>query len=238
MSVKREHLARWKPRASIAPRPSPKPSSASAISKPGAFWPVANAAMRQSAPRWANTRRHRPETLVTRLSGRAWHDCGDVDVQLKSSSARFLQGAGRLSTKCTQYNDPDLALIMENCFTPTSACDLPPQRSILRWPTGSRQSRRNGEHNLNATLPYVRAGATLVSGDTASFAFRSHYADYVGGPTVTEVASATRDLGEFLYEWRAAHPDTAPAASTIWCLIITCRATSTLRRWRTRSLIS
>ncbi len=185
--------------------------------------PVANVAMRQSALRGVgehiagiDRRRSLPDfsgkSLARRLRGRGRSNSSPATLDSYKGRVVFFY------EMYANYNDPDLALIMEKLLHAHGVDVIfPPQRSsgILEMAYGlPAKAAATARYNLNATLPYVRAGATLVSGEpTASFAFRSHYADYVDGPTVTEVASATRDLGEFLYEWRAAHPDTAPAAS-------------------------
>ena len=49
----------------------------------------------------------------------------------------------------------------------------------------------------------------------ASMAFKVHYPDYVGSDACTQVANATRDLGEFLSSWRLDHPELAVQSSPI-----------------------
>lgn len=120
------------------------------------------------------------------------------------------------------YNDPELAFIMERLLR-AHALDVvfPPQKSsgILEMAYGlPDKARQTATYNVHSALPYVQAGAMLVSGEsTASFAFRSHYADYIDDPAVEIVAQATRDLGEFLLEWRRAHPEeaTQPAGTEL-----------------------
>ena len=61
--------------------------------------------------------------------------------------------------------------------------------------------------------PHVNGGALVVSSEpTATFALRSHDADYVNTPDCSLVANAARDLGEFLVRWRADHPERSPVA--------------------------
>ena len=182
--------------------------------------PVANAAMKQGSLRGIgehvagiDRRRALPDfagrTLSQRLHRRE-ETAATQPGQHEKRVALFYE-------MYANYNDPDLALIMEKLLR-AHGVDVvfPPQKSsgILEMAYGlPAKAAETARYNVNSVLPYVRADATLVSGEpTATFAFRSHYADYLSDPAVAEVAVATRDLGEFLYEWRAAHPDRAPAA--------------------------
>ena len=78
------------------------------------------------------------------------------------------------------------------------------------------KARETAEFNLAAVLPYVKAGAEIVSAEpTATFAFKVHYPDYVNSPDCALVANATHDLGEYLVRRRLDHPETAPVAGPL-----------------------
>lgn len=80
----------------------------------------------------------------------------------------------------------------------------------------ARQAKNIAARNVSGALPHVQAGALLVSSEpTASFAFKVHYPDYLGTPECSEVADATRDLGEFLVARRRERPELAPEARAI-----------------------
>lgn len=180
--------------------------------------PVANAALKQSSLRSVgerivgiDRRRRLPDfaskTLEQQMRARRPAPVGDAPL-------------GRVvffSEMYANFNDPELGLIMEKLLR-AHGLDVifPAQKSsgILEMAYGlPSRARQTARFNVHSVLPYVRDGsAILVSGEpTASFAFRSHYADYLDDPAVTEVANQTRDLGEFLAIWRKEHPETALA---------------------------
>jgi glycerol-3-phosphate dehydrogenase subunit C len=77
----------------------------------------------------------------------------------------------------------------------------------------SKAAREAAEFNLRNLAPLVEQGVALVASEpTASFAFKVHYPDYVGGQPASNVANAFHDLGEFLVRFRADHPESAPEA--------------------------
>jgi FAD/FMN-containing dehydrogenase/Fe-S oxidoreductase len=116
-----------------------------------------------------------------------------------------------------RYNDPELAATVERLLRAHGRrVVLPEQRAsgvpeMLYGYAG--RARQIAAFNVEAVWPYVQAGALVVSGEpTASYAFKSHYTDYLGGQACATVAAATRDLGEFLLHQRREHPGRAPAA--------------------------
>jgi FAD/FMN-containing dehydrogenase/Fe-S oxidoreductase len=117
------------------------------------------------------------------------------------------------------YNDPELGAIMMRLLEEHGVRVVhPPQKfsGILDMAYGfADRARATAAFNVNSVLPYVESGALVVSGEpTATFAFKVHYADYLDDPACETVAKATRDLGEFLAEWRQSHPEQAPAPSS------------------------
>ena len=118
------------------------------------------------------------------------------------------------------YNDPELGQTVCRVLRAHGVdVVVPEQRSsgipeMLYGYAG--KARETAQFNLKAVLPYVKAGAEVVSAEpTASFAFKVHYPDYVSSPDCSLVANATHDLGEFLVRRRADYPEAAPTAGPL-----------------------
>ncbi len=114
------------------------------------------------------------------------------------------------------YNDPALAQTMDNLLRAHGVeVHYPDQRgcAVPEMLYGyAERAREAAAANVAGALPFVRAGDQLVSGEpTASFAFKVHYPDYVPTAECSLVANAARDLGEFLSNHRADHPELAPS---------------------------
>ena len=112
------------------------------------------------------------------------------------------------------YNDPALADTMDRLLR-AHGVDVvyPEQRAsgILEMAYGyATRAKEVAAFNVSQTLPYVQRGCLLVSGEpTASFAFKEHYKDYLEGEDCRLVGRWTRDLGEFLADYRKQHPELA-----------------------------
>ncbi|NLE74094.1 MAG: FAD-binding protein [Actinobacteria bacterium] len=185
--------------------------------------PVANAVMKQQPLRGIgervvgiDRRRALPNFAGRTLSQRLRRRGKDMVKGSATTPGDYSAHVAFFYEMYANYNDPDLAFIMEELLR-SHGVDVvfPHQKSsgILDMAYGlPAKASEIARYNVNTVLPYVRADAILVSGEpTATFAFRAHYADYLDDPVVAEVSAATRDLGEFLYEWRSAHPEQAPA---------------------------
>jgi glycerol-3-phosphate dehydrogenase subunit C len=118
------------------------------------------------------------------------------------------------------YNEPDLALVVESVLAAHGVRVLLPEQ----WASGipemlygyAGKAQEVAQFNIRAVLPLVRAGAALLSSEpTATFAFKVHYPDYLSSSECSLVANATCDLGEFLVRYRADHPEAAPAAGPL-----------------------
>jgi Fe-S oxidoreductase len=118
------------------------------------------------------------------------------------------------------YSDPQLADVMDRLLR-AHAVEVvyPPQKAsgILEMAYGyAERARGIARFNVSQALPYVQEGRLLVSGEpTGSFAFKEHYKDYLGSEDCALVAAATRDLGEFLLDFRTNNPDLALSPSEI-----------------------
>jgi FAD/FMN-containing dehydrogenase/Fe-S oxidoreductase len=115
------------------------------------------------------------------------------------------------------YNEPQLAVTAQRVLQAHGVdVVVPPQRcsGIPEMLYGyADNARKTAEFNLASVLPFVQAGAELVSAEpTATFAFKVHYPDYVDTPECALVANAAHDLGEFLARRRADNRETAPPA--------------------------
>jgi len=118
------------------------------------------------------------------------------------------------------YNDPALALVVRQILEAHGVRVIVPKQRASGVPEMlygyAAKARRNARFNVEAVLPYVKAGVTVVSAEpTASYAFKTHYEDYLGDPECSQVAAATRDLGEFLLHHRLAHPSAGPVAKPL-----------------------
>ncbi len=113
------------------------------------------------------------------------------------------------------YNDPRLAALLVQLLRVHGVnVVIPPQVSagIPEMLYGFAEDASGLiRQNLRALLPAVRGGAVLVTAEpTASFAFKVHYPDYAPSQECSLVAEAARDLGEFLWQYRQAHPGSSP----------------------------
>lgn len=118
------------------------------------------------------------------------------------------------------YNDPALSLAVERILAAHGVRLVFPRQKASGIPQMlygyAKRVRRVARANLRALTPWVRAGAVVISGEpTATFALKTHYADYLQKPECAEVAQATYDLGEFLKQWRTQHPEKSPVAQPI-----------------------
>ncbi len=77
-------------------------------------------------------------------------------------------------------------------------------------------AQQTAAYNVTQFAPFADRGDLVVSGEpTASFAFKTHYADYLGPDACASVASSTRDLGELLRSVRTERPELAPAPAAL-----------------------
>jgi glycerol-3-phosphate dehydrogenase subunit C len=120
------------------------------------------------------------------------------------------------------YNDPILADAMDRLLRAHSVNVLYPAQKasgILEMAYGyAGKAKAVAAYNVAQALPFVQRGCLLVSGEpTASFAFKEHYKDYLEGDDCRLVGRWTRDLGEFLLDYRTQHPELAlkPAATPL-----------------------
>ena len=118
------------------------------------------------------------------------------------------------------YNDPALSLAIERVLAAHGVRLVFPRQKASGIPQMlygfAQQVRRTARTNLRALVPWVKAGAVVISGEpTASFALKAHYADYIDEPECALVANATYDFGEFLWKWRKEHPEKAPLAQPV-----------------------
>ena len=124
------------------------------------------------------------------------------------------------------YNEPELALAVERVIAAHGIQLIVPDQRASGIPEMlygfARQAAQAAEFNVHAILPYVRAGAALVSAEpTATFAFKVHYPDYLSSLDCSLVANAAHDLGEFLVRYRADHRGAVPAAGPLWATELT-----------------
>jgi FAD/FMN-containing dehydrogenase/Fe-S oxidoreductase len=115
------------------------------------------------------------------------------------------------------YNEPDLALVVESVLAAHGVRVLLPEQRASGIPEMlygyAGKAREVAEFNIRAVLQLIRGGAVLLSSEpTATFAFKVHYPDYLSSSECSLVANATCDLGEFLVRYRADHPEAAPAS--------------------------
>ncbi len=118
------------------------------------------------------------------------------------------------------YNDPQLALIVEDVLKSHGVRVLFPEQKASGIPEMlygyAKRAQAAASYNLERVLPLVKNGCVLVSSEpTATFAFKVHYPDYISSPSCSEVANATRDLGEFLVRLRADRPEISPQAGAL-----------------------
>jgi FAD/FMN-containing dehydrogenase/Fe-S oxidoreductase len=118
------------------------------------------------------------------------------------------------------FNDPELARkVVKVLRAHGLEVVLPPQKGsgVPEMLNGyADAARRAAEANVLSLAASVDDGdAPVASEPTASFAFKVHYPDYLGGQACSKVANAIHDLGEFLVRFRADHPDDSPCATAL-----------------------
>ena len=118
------------------------------------------------------------------------------------------------------YNDPQLALIVEDLLKSHGVRVVFPDQKASGIPEMlygyAKRAQAAASYNLERVLPFVKNGCVLISSEpTATFAFKVHYPDYVSSPECSEVANATRDLGEFLVRLRTDRPESSPQAGPL-----------------------
>ena len=118
------------------------------------------------------------------------------------------------------FNDPELARTVAKVLRAHGLeVVLPPQKGsgVPEMLNGyADAARRAAEANVLSLAASVDDDDALVASEpTASFAFKVHYPDYLGGQACSKVANAIHDLGEFLVRFRADHPDDSPCAAAL-----------------------
>jgi len=97
---------------------------------------------------------------------------------------------GRSAVEVLEHSDVRVDICYERCcgmpFTDTGDLDA---------------ARRNAEANVAELLPFVEQGAkVVVPGPSCSLMLKQEYPELLGTPEAKQIAEATRDLMEYLYE--------------------------------------
>lgn len=100
---------------------------------------------------------------------------------------------GQAAVRVLEHNEVEVVCPAQRC------CGMP------YLDTGNLQAAvKRARYNVEALLPYVRAGYTIVSpGPSCSLMLRQEYPELLSSPEAREVASQTQDLCEYLMRLNA-----------------------------------
>ncbi len=108
-------------------------------------------------------------------------------------------------TCSVNYNEPQVGKDVIEVFSKNGIALSCPKQNCCGMPAieqGDLElAKRLASQNVVALLPSVREGKKVVAVDpTCSYTLRKEYPELVGTPEAREVAAATRDVCEFLFE--------------------------------------
>ncbi len=108
-------------------------------------------------------------------------------------------------TCSVNYNEPEVGQAAVEVFSHNGIALGVPKQNCCGMPALEQGdielAKRLAAQNVAALIPYVREGMKVVAIDpTCSYTLRKEYPELVGTPEARELAAATRDLCEFLFE--------------------------------------
>jgi Fe-S oxidoreductase len=109
------------------------------------------------------------------------------------------------STCFVNYNHPDLGRDLMEVFSRNGIALGLPKQNCCGMPAMEAGdidlTKRLARQNVEALLPYVREGKKVLAvNPTCSYTMRKEYGELVGTPEAREVAAATMDPCEFLFQ--------------------------------------
>jgi len=111
-----------------------------------------------------------------------------------------------LFTTCfVNYNNPDLGRDVVDVFSHNGIALGLPRQNCCGMPAMEsgdiKLARRMARDNVAALLPHVQAGRKVLAiNPTCSYMIRKEYGELVGTPEAREVAAATMDICEYLFQ--------------------------------------
>ncbi len=108
-------------------------------------------------------------------------------------------------TCSVNYNEPEVGKAAVEVFSKNGVSLSVPKQNCCGMPALEQGdidlAKKLAEQNVAALIPAVRAGRKVLAIDpTCSYTLRKEYPELVGTPEAREMAAATRDLCEFLFE--------------------------------------